>query len=202
MKKQYKELYRSIKKPQILKTPKLPIISIKGVGNPNNNPDFEARIGALYKLSYGFRMSYKNNPIKGYYTYTVGPLEGFWSTIDNNMYDQNKDKLTYEIFIAQPDFVTERVFNEYQTKLGFANDLINEVQFRYSEEGLVGQILHVGPFDNELQTKKILEKYLDDHDYIVKPDTHHEIYLSDFRRVTEDKYKTLIRYQIEKEISY
>ncbi len=197
MKKQYKELYRKVKKPQIITVPKTPVISIKGAGNPNDNPLFEQHIGCLYQLSYGFRMSYKKQPIDGYYTYTVGPLEGFWSTSDNQMYDQDKDKLTYELFIIQPDFVTAEVFQQYQTELIKKNPKIAEVEFKYIEEGLCGQILHIGSFDNEPQSVAQLEQYLDNEGYKIVDDSHHEIYLSDFRRVTEDKYATLIRYQIE-----
>lgn len=198
MKKQHKQLYRLLKQPQIIKVPKLPIISIKGHGNPNDNPLFEKHISALYQLSYGFRMSYKNEPIDGYYTYSVGPLEGFWSTLDNKMYDQDKNKLTYEIFIVQPDFVTADVFKKYQNKLSEKNEYINQVEFKYIEEGLCAQILHLGPFDDEPLTIERLEHYLNEQGYAITNDSHHEIYMSDFRRVTEDKYKTLIRYKIER----
>ncbi len=198
MKKQYKDHYRTIKKPQILEIPKTPIISIKGEGNPNTSPLFAKHIQALYQLSYGFRMSYRNEPIDGYYTYTVGPLEGFWSTNDGQMYDQNKDKLTYELFIIQPDFVTESVFEEYKNKLVEKNDFIKQVEFKYIEEGMVGQILHVGPFDTENESVEKLEQYLKEQGYEITPDSHHEIYMSDFRRVSSDKLKTLIRYKIQK----
>ncbi|WOO86985.1 GyrI-like domain-containing protein [Mollicutes bacterium LVI A0039] len=198
MKKHYKEYYRAIKKPQILELPQIPIISIKGQGNPNDNPQFEAHISCLYQLSYSFRMSYKNEPIPGYQSYTVGPLEGFWSTIDNQMYDQDKDKLSYEIFIIQPDFITEDVFLTHQAKMILKNPQIQDVVFKYANEGLVGQILHVGPFETESESIAILEQYLDEQGYEIVPDTHHEIYLSDFRKVTSDKYKTLIRYKIKK----
>lgn len=198
MKKQYKSLYRAIKKPQIIEVPKIPIITISGVGNPNDNPIFESHIGALYQLSYGFRMSYKKTPIDGYYQYTVGPLEGFWSTSDGQMYDQNKDKLTYKIFITQPDFVTKQVFTEYQKTLSLKNPLISEIKYELLDEGLCGQILHIGRFDDEPQSVEKLEDFISKSGYQIAPDSHHEIYLSDFRRVTEDKYKTLIRYQIKK----
>ncbi|WOO88792.1 GyrI-like domain-containing protein [Mollicutes bacterium LVI A0078] len=198
MKTQYKPYYRALKKPQILELPKIPIISIKGEGNPNTNPLFESHISALYQLSYGFRMSYRNQPIEGYYTYTVGPLEGFWSTNTGLEYTQDKDTLTYEIFIVQPDFVTEQIFLEYQQKLQSKNDYIKEVEFKYIEEGLCGQILHIGSFDSEPESVAKLEQHLNQEGYKFVNDSHHEIYLSDFRRVTEDKYKTLIRYKIEK----
>lgn len=197
MKKIYKELYRSVKKPQIITAPKLPIICLSGAGNPNDNPEFEAHIQALYQLSYGFRMSYKKDPIDGYFQYTVGSLEGFWSTSDNQMYDQDKDKLTYKIFIVQPEFVTEEVFLDYQAKLIVKNPLIADIKFEYIEEGLCAQQLHIGPFDDEPQTVQALTDFIHGQGYQIINDSHHEIYLSDFRRVTPDKYRTLIRYKIK-----
>lgn len=197
MKKIYKELYRSVKKPQIITAPKLPIIYLSGAGNPNDNPEFEAHIQALYQLSYGFRMSYKKDPIDGYFQYTVGSLEGFWSTSDNQMYDQDKDKLTYKIFIVQPEFVTEEVFLDYQAKLIVKNPLIADIKFEYIEEGLCAQQLHIGPFDDEPQTVQALTDFIHGQGYQIINDSHHEIYLSDFRRVTPDKYRTLIRYKIK-----
>lgn len=198
MKKQYKQLYRAIKKPQILTVPRMPVICIKGQGNPNENPLFEQHISCLYQLSYAFRMSYRNQPIEGYYEYSVGPLEGFWTTIDREIYNQDKDNLAYELFIVQPDFVTEQVFETYKQKLLAKNENIKDVEFKYVEEGLVGQILHIGPFDTEEDSIQVLEQYLLENNYNIIGDSHHEIYLSDFRRVTPDKYKTLIRYKLSK----
>ncbi len=196
MKIKYKEQYRALKKPQIINTKEQIIISIKGSGNPNDNIMFQKHIESLYKLSYAFRMSYKKDGIAGYYTYTVGPLEGFWTTIDRKVYDQNKDNLAYEIFITQPDFITKDVFLAYQYKLMAMDNEIDKVEYKIIKEGLVGQILHVGSFDDEQVSVDILNEYLEKNNYEVIPDTHHEIYLSDFRRVEEDRRKTLIRYQI------
>lgn len=198
MKKIYQSYYKKVKKIQIIDIQPLNIISIKGVGNPNNNPLFQEHIQALYQLSYGFRMSYKKDIIPGYFTYSVGPLEGFWSTIDNQMYDQNKEKLSYEIFIVQPDFVKRDVFLKYQEKLANKNPMIKNIEYKTIKEGLCAQILHVGSFDDEPTTVAKLEAYLAANNYEIVEDSHHEIYLSDFRRVSVDKYNTLIRYKIRR----
>ncbi len=196
MKKIYKDMYRTIKKPQIFESKDQIIISLKGEGNPNNNPLFQKHIEALYTLSYGFRMSYRNEPIDGYFTYTVGSLEGFWSTIDNKDYDQNKDKLTYEIFIVQPSFITQEVFEKYQAKLSYKNEYIKDVEYKVINEGLCGQITHIGPYDSEPYTVEILEQFVNESGYTLWKPSHHEIYISDFRKVDASKLKTLIRYQL------
>ncbi len=196
MKNFYKNMYRTIKKPQIFEAEEQIVISIKGAGNPNNNPLFQKHIEALYTLSYGFRMSYRNEPINGYFTYTVGSLEGFWSTIDKQDYDQNKDKLTYEIFIVQPSFVTRAVFDQYQAKLDFKNEYIKDIQYKLINEGLCGQITHIGPYDTEPESVAILEQFVNEAGYTLFKPSHHEIYISDFRKVDASKLKTLLRYQL------
>ncbi|MFV0288135.1 MAG: GyrI-like domain-containing protein, partial [Mycoplasmatales bacterium] len=75
---------------------------------------------------------------------------------------------------------------------------IAKVEYKIIEEQKCGQILHSGSFDNEPSSVKVLEEYLMNNDYQIKANTHHEIYLSDFRRVSKEKYQTLIRYQIKK----
>ncbi len=160
MKNQYKSMYRVVKKPQIFEAQKQTVIAIKGIGGPNTE-EFQKCIEALYQLSYAFRMSYKRQiPIENYESYTVGPLEGFWGTIDNKMYDQNKEKLTYELFIVQPKFITKEVFEQYQKEVSLKNDKVLEIEYKINNEGLVGQILHTGPYETEdnsidiLKTKK------------------------------------------------
>ncbi len=197
MKKQYKSMYRTIKKPQLIQCEDQIIISIKGVGGPNTI-EFQKCIEALYQLSYAFRMSYKRDvPIDNYETYTVGPLEGFWGTIDNKMYDQNKAKLTYELFIVQPKFITKKVFDEYQCELLTKNPKISEISYQVQNQGLVGQILHVGPYETEDESIAILKNFLYDEGYELCHETHHEIYISDFRRTAPENLKTILRFGLK-----
>lgn len=199
MKKQYKEMYAQRKTPQIINCQKQIIISIEGVGNPNTSELFSKHIETLYKLSYGFRMSYKKDAIEGYYNYVVAPLEGFWTTADNTVYDGNKDNLKYKIFIAQASFVTKEVFAEYQRNLTNSDNYIDEVKYEVIEEGLVGQIMHVGPFDTEEESVVKLEAYVEKHGYVLDRPSHHEIYIGDFRKAKPENLKTIVRYKLLEE---
>lgn len=198
MKKQYKQMYKLSKKPQIIHGEKQVIISLEGTGDPNNNPEFSANIGALYKLSYSFRMSYRNQPIANYSTYTVGPLEGIWTTVDDRDFKGEKNRLKYRIFIVQPNFITHEVFLQYQNKLKLDNPLIGEIEYSILDEGLVGQITHIGSYDDEEETVKLLVAAVAEQGYKIDPGTHHEIYISDFRKCASENLKTIIRYQLRK----
>ncbi len=74
-------------------------------------------------------------------------------------------------------------------------------EFLTIDEGLCVQIMHLGPFDNELATIAIMDKFLEENGYANDfSDTrlHHEIYMSDVRKVAPEKWKTVIRHLIRK----
>lgn len=199
MKKQYKEMYAQRKTPQIINCQEQIIISIEGIGNPNTSEQFGKHIEALYKVSYAFRMSYKKQPLEGYEKYVVAPLEGLWTTADNTAYDGNKDNLKYKIFIAQPSFVTKEIFEEYKKKLLNSDNYIGEVKYETINEGLVGQIMHIGPFDTEKESVTKLENYVTEHGYKLDRPSHHEIYIGDFRKAKPVNLKTIVRYKLVEE---
>ena len=61
--------------------------------------------------------------------------------------------------------------------------------------------MHTGPFDDEPSTVALMDKYLKENGYVNDmTDTrlHHEIYLSDARKVAPEKWKTVIRHPIKK----
>ena len=63
------------------------------------------------------------------------------------------------------------------------------------------QIMHIGSFDNEPATVAVMDKFLNENGYINDiSDTrlHHEIYMSDARKVAPEKWKTVIRHPIRK----
>lgn len=198
-KKEYKDLYAS-KKIVIKQVPKFQYLTIEGAGNPNE-PEFGKNIEALYPIAYALKMSYKTDyKIPGFYEYVVAPLEGFYTTVDDKAYDGNKNKLKYKLIINTPDFITEEHF-KYAQELAYKkkqNERVYNVKLETIDEGYCGQVMHIGPFDTENKSIALLEAECAKLGYEILPWTHHEIYLSDFRKVTPDKYKTIIRYQLKK----
>lgn len=198
--KHEKELYGTKAKPAILDVPQQKYICIKGEGNPNGE-DFKERVEALYSLAYTIRMSHKNGfAPDDYFEYTVYPLEGLW---DKKNYDSDElhlDDLVYTIMIRHPEFVDEAIFNKAMevARNKKRNELLSEVYFDEMTDGLSVQMLHIGSFATENETFSVMQEFIENNDLRIKTLVHREIYLSDPRKVSGDRLKTLLRYRVER----
>ena len=204
-KKEYKKFYMPKCKPEIVDVPKANYIAVRGKGNPNEEGGaYQQAVGVLYALAYTLKMSYKTDYImEGYYEYVVPPLEGFWwqDGIDGVDYS-NKDLFNWISVIRLPDFVTERDFAwavETATKKKKLD--CSMAEYLTIDEGTCIQIMHIGPFDDEPKTVSIMDAYIKENGYendFSDGRLHHEIYLSDARKVAPEKWKTVIRHPIKK----
>ena len=204
-KKEYKEFYMPKAKPAIVTVPKMNYIAVRGTGDPNEEGgEYKASIGMLYAIAYTIKMSKMgDHQIEGYFDYVVPPLEGFWWQDGVEGFDlRRKQDFRWISVIRLPDFVTEEEFRwavEEATKKKKQD--FSQVEFLEIEEGLCVQLLHKGPFDNEPESVAIMDKYIEDQGYendFNDDRLHHEIYLSDARRVAPEKWKTVIRHPIRK----
>lgn len=204
-KKEYKEYYLPKKKPMIVDIPKMNYLAVRGKGNPNDeNGEYKQSIGLLYAIAYTIKMSKKTDyQIEGYFDYVVPPLEGFWwqEGIKGVDYDQ-KDKFCFISIIRLPDFVTVDDFNwakdvaTKKKKMDFS-----KVEFFTYDEGLCVQCMHIGPYDNEPETVELMHQYATECGYqidLIDERMHHEIYLSDPRKTSLDKLRTVVRHPIKK----
>ena len=203
-KKAEKEFYApKPNKPELVKVPEFKFFMISGKGNPNS-PEFGEYIGVLYALSYGIRMSHKvDNPPKGYYEYTVYPLEGVWDVSEqakkNPSAKLNKDELVYTIMIRQPDFVDEAYAKMIieQTKAKKPNPLLDEVRFETMQEGECIQMMHIGAYDDEPASFAKMEEFCESIGRERESKVHREIYLSDFIKTAPEKLKTILRFKLK-----
>jgi hypothetical protein len=201
--KKEKSIYLPKSKPEFIDVPEFQFLTIEGEGNPNSDM-FSEYIGALYALSYAIKMNSKNQTVKpdGYYDYTVYPLEGVWDINDEakKTFDGalNKDDLVFRLMIRQPDFLNEKLFQEMLelSKKKKDNKLFDQVRLETIAEGKCVQMLHVGSYDNEPVSFKIMEEFAEHSGYVRKSKIHREIYLSDFRKVPVEKLKTVLRFQV------
>ena len=204
-KKEYKEFYMPKNKPEIVNVPTANYIAVRGKGNPNTpDGEYQQAISVLYAVAYTLKMSYKTDyKIEGFFEYVVPPLEGFWwqDNVDGVDYG-NKDSFNWISVIRLPDFVTKKDFEwavetaTQKKKLDCSN-----AEFLTIDEGLCVQIMHIGPFDNEPETVAIMDAFLEENGYendINENRLHHEIYISDARKVAPEKWKTVIRHPIKK----
>ena len=204
-KKEYKEFYMPKNKPEIVIVPKANYIAVRGKDNPNEeNGAYQKAMGVLYAVAYTLKMSYKtDHEIKGFYDYIVPPLEGFWWQDDTDSVDfTDKSAFNCISVIRLPDFVTKEDFAwavETATKKKKLN--CSSAEFITINEGLCVQIMHLGAFDDEPATIALMDAYLEQSGYVNDMNTerfHHEIYLSDARKVAPEKWKTVIRHPIKK----
>ncbi len=203
-KKNEKQYYLPKNRPEWISIPKFKFYTIEGSGNPNE--DFFAEyIGVLYALSYGIKMSAKKGlEPKGYFEYTVYPLEGVWDISDEAKKSFNgtinKNDLVFKLMIRQPDFVEPDYSLEMleHIKRKKPHELLDQVKFEEITEGDCVQMLHLGSYDNEPESFQLMEQFAARENFHRKSKIHREIYLSDARKVPADKLKTVLRFGVDR----
>ena len=204
-KKEYKEFYMPKNRPEIVDVPKANYIAVRGKGDPNEKDGaYQQAIGVLYSVAYTLKMSYKTDyKIDGFFEYVVPPLEGFWWQDGVVGIDYtNKALFKWISVIRLPDFITKKDFNwavDVATKKKKLD--CSSAEFITINEGLCVQIMHIGSYDDEPASIALMNNYLVANGYTIDiTDTrlHHEIYLSDARKVPREKLKTVIRHPIRK----
>ena len=202
-KKEYKEFYMPKNKPEIVNVPAVNYIAVRGKGDPNEeNGSYQKAISILYAVAYTLKMSYKTNyKIDGFFEYVVPPLEGFWWQNHTDRIDYtDKSSFNWISVIRLPDFITKKDFDwAVETAQKKKNIDCTSAEFLTLEEGLCVQIMHLGSFDDEPQSVSIMNEYIGNNGYendINEKRLHHEIYLSDARKVPKEKWKTVIRHPI------
>ena len=203
-KKEYKELYAPKKGPGIIEVPPITYVAVRGSGDPNEESGaYQQAIAVLYAISYTIKMSKKGvRQIDGYVDFVVPPLEGFWwqEGIEGADY-AHKETFNWTAVIRLPDFVTREVFDwavQEATKKKKIDCSIAE--YRQVDEGLCVQCLHVGSYDDEPATVEAMDAFARERGYVIdlsQDRRHHEIYLSDARKVAPEKLKTIIRHPIK-----
>lgn len=209
-KKDEKHIYSPKPEPMYIEVPRFSYFVLEGEGSPDS-PEFAARVEALYTASYGVRMSHKSSKVpEGYYEYTVYPLEGIWdlneegrkryAALEEPNVDALKAYMKYKIMIRQPDFATESYVAELLPALASKkkNPLVESIRLIQIEDGPSIQMLHIGPFADEPASFAKMEAYAVANGYHRASKVHREIYLSDPRKTTSDKLKTILRFAVTK----
>ena len=202
-KKEYKEFYLPPKKPGIVTVPTMNYIAVRGKGNPNiEGGEYKRSIGLLYAIAFTIKMSKKgSHQIEGYFDYVVPPLEGFWWQDNSEGIDYTrKEDFHFISLIRLPDFVTREEFDwavEEATRKKKQD--FSKVEFLTYDEGLCVQCMHIGSYDDEPRTVQMMHDYMVSQGYELDINAqrfHHEIYLSDARRVAPERLRTVIRHPV------
>jgi len=203
-KKEYKEFYMPKNKPGIVEVPPINYIAVRGKGDPNvEGSEYKESIGLLYGIAFTIKMSKKGDrQIDGYFDYVVPPLEGFWWQDDVVGVDYtHKENFNFISVIRLPDFVTN---NDVDWAIAEATKKkktdFSKVEFFTYDEGLCVQCMHIGSYDDEPATVELMHEFMTSEGYeldITDKRMHHEIYLSDARKVVSEKLRTVIRHPIK-----
>lgn len=199
-KKEYREFYLPPKAPGLIRVPEMRFAAVRGQGDPNEEGGaYQRALSALYALCYTLKMSkLGDHRIEGYFDYVVPPLEGLWwqegaETVDLS----RKDALSWISMIRLPDFVREEDFRWAQTEAARKKGLdCSAAEYFAYDEGDCVQCLHVGPYEEEPATLAKMRAFAAQNGWrldVGDARRHHEIYLSDPRRVAPEKRKTVLR---------
>lgn len=211
-KKEYKEFYMPKNKPGIVEVPVMNYIAVQGKGDPNvEGGAYKESIGLLYAIAFTIKMSKKgSHNIEGYFDYVVPPLEGFWQqenadgTISGEIDYSRKEDFQFISVIRLPDFVTKEDFDWAVKEAAEKKKTdFSKVEYLTYNEGLCVQCMHIGSYDDEPETVKMMHDFMTAQGYeldISDKRFHHEIYLSDARKVAPEKRKTVVRHPIKKRV--
>ena len=195
------DLYRSNKNDYA--APKMPVLldiapatylAISGQGAPGGDA-FTASIGALYGMAFTIKMTRK---FAGQQDYGVCKLEGIWWSDSGSCFTQSpKEQWQWQLCIRTPDFITQAELKKavaVLVKRGKGEE-VKRVRLEKLAEGKCVQMLHVGPYDQEDRTAALMQAFAEKQG-LEFHGRHHEIYLSDPRRVAPERLKTILRHPV------
>jgi hypothetical protein len=171
---------------------------VDGYGYPNTSPVYAQALQALYPVAYKLKFFSKRELGRDY---VVMPLEGLWWAKDMRSFTEHRDKSLWHWtrMIMVPDWVERSMFESIKEDLGQKVPPIDldKVRFEFFAEGLCVQTLHLGPYDDEARTlSRLHQDFIPGH-ALELTGKHHEIYLSDPRRVAPEKLRTILRQPVQ-----
>jgi hypothetical protein len=192
-KRELKHLYRPPLEFVTVDVPEMAFIMADGHGDPNKAKEYQDVVEALYAVAYKIKFISRKQLEKDY---TVPPLEGLWWAEDMEAF-KTRDKSSWDwtMMIMTPEWITGSIFYEAVIAARKSKDpvALDKVRLERYREGLSVQIMHVGSYDDEGPVlAKMHDEYMPANGF-VENGKHHEIYLSDPRRVAPEKLKTVLR---------
>ncbi|WP_041369330.1 GyrI-like domain-containing protein [Nakamurella multipartita] len=180
---------------RIVDVPDLQYLMIDGHGDPNTAPAYAGALAALYPVAYKLKFASKRELGRDY---VVPPLEALWWATDMAAFTARRDKSQWDwtVMIMAPEWITGAMVEAARATVAATappSSSLDALRLDTLHEGRCVQTLHVGPYDAEAEVLAELH-----HGFIPAADLrmtgkHHEIYLSDARRVEPAKLRTILR---------
>jgi hypothetical protein len=180
-------------RPQIVDVPDLQYLMIDGHGDPNT-PAYAAAVSSLYPVAYALKFAGRRELGRDH---VVMPLEGLWWADDMATFTTARDKARWHwtLMIMVPDWVTAEMFRDAVERVGSKGrpGRLGDVRLEPLSEGRCVQALHVGSYDDEAELLRYVHEVFIPERGLTMVGTHHEIYLSDPRRVETARLRTILR---------
>ena len=194
----YKSLYSAPSKDFVeIDVPPLPYLMFDGHGDPNTAPEYKQAVEALFGLAYTLKFMSKAAFDRDY---TVAPLEGLWWASDMNAFiRREKKRWSWTMMILQPDWITRAHLKAAMAEVLMKKGLpgVEKARLEILDEGRSVQILHIGSYDDEGPViDRMRTEYLPLNG-LTENGKHHEIYLSDPRRIAPENLRTIIRQPVK-----
>lgn len=190
---------------RLIEVPRLQYLMVDGAGDPNTSQIYKDAVTALFPLAYTLKFASRE---KFGIDTVVMPLEGLWHAPDMESFTSKRDKSAWlwTLMIMVPDQVTPEMFAEAvdsvaakeAKKKRTPSPALRSVRLETLDEGLSAQTLHVGPFDDEGPVLDDLHHRFIPENGLQLTGRHHEIYLSDMRRVAPEKLRTILRQPVSR----
>jgi hypothetical protein len=197
-KKTLKHLYIAPKKFVTVEIPAMQFLMVDGHGDPNTSQDYKDAIEALYGVAYKMKFISKKILEKDY---VVPPLEGLWWAKDMQTFmTREKSAWDWTMMIMTPEWIRDEIFTDAVKQVRKAKNpsALEKVRLERYHEGLCVQIMHIGSYDDEGPVLAKMHSDFLPKNGLVENGKHHEIYLSDPRRVAPKKLKTVLRQPVKK----
>lgn len=175
-----------------VEVPVMQFVKVDGEGNPNTSASYKAGLEWLYSVSYAMKFAARAALGKDY---TVPPLEGLWWADDHAAFTaRRKDEWQWTMMIMVPDFVGRALFDRAVAKAAKKRGVTPpSLRLEPNEEGPCLQTLHVGSYDDEAPVLARLHDEVMPAKGLTFNGPHHEIYLSDPRKVEPARLRTILR---------
>ncbi|MFQ5601033.1 MAG: GyrI-like domain-containing protein [Candidatus Krumholzibacteriia bacterium] len=184
--------YATPKKPMLVDIKRATYLTIEGKGAPGGE-EFAAKIGALYGVAYTIKMTRK---FDGRQDYVIGKLEAQWWVEggQSDLAKVPKDRWQWRMMIRTPDFVGQDELKQAVSALldKGKDPEVRDVKLEPLAAGQCVQMLHVGPYEKEGETIAKMTAFAE-KEGLETHGRHHEVYLSDPRRVPPERLKTILR---------
>ena len=191
--REHRDEYVMAKVPTEVRVGPARYLTVSGTGSPQS-PEFQRKLGALYGCAYTIKFTLKK---ARRHDFKVGVLEGLWWFGKNGTFAAGKpnDEWRWKLLIRVPDFVTARDLDAALQTLKEKRGTTERVELETIREGRSIQMLHIGAYADEPRTVAAMDEFAHAKRLTYRG-AHHEIYLSDPRRVPPERLRTILRHPV------